>query len=102
MKLEIGQVIYKLRKEKNITQEALAKTVGVSVAAVSKWESSSSYPDITLLPSIARFFNISIDQLLNYEKDINNEEVMELVKKCTLLFEKDTVENAIRVHKRIS
>ncbi|MCC3869924.1 helix-turn-helix domain-containing protein [Terrisporobacter mayombei] len=66
MKLEIGQVIYKLRKEKNITQEALAKTVGVSVAAVSKWESNNSYPDIALLPSIARFFNTSIDKLLNY------------------------------------
>ncbi len=97
MKLEIGKVIYRLRKEKNITQEALAKTVGVSVAAVSKWESNNSYPDITLLPSIARFFNISIDELLNYEKDISNEEVMEIVKKCVLLFEKDTVEKAIEL-----
>ena len=96
MKLEIGQVIYKLRKEKNITQEALAKTVGVSVAAVSKWESNNSYPDITLLPSIARFFNTSIDKLLNYEKDISNEDVMEIVKKSASLFEKDTVENAIK------
>lgn len=96
MKLEIGQVIYKLRKEENLTQEDLAKAVGVSTAAVSKWESNSSYPDITLLPSIARFFNTSIDQLLNYEKDITNEEVMEIVKKCASLFEKDTVENVIK------
>ncbi|MCR1824748.1 MULTISPECIES: helix-turn-helix domain-containing protein [Terrisporobacter] len=96
MKLEIGQVIYKLRKEENLTQEDLAKAVGVSTAAVSKWESNSSYPDITLLPSIARFFNTSIDQLLNYEKDITNEEVMEIVKKCASLFEKDTVENGIK------
>ena len=95
MKLEIGQVIYRLRKEKNITQEALAKTVCVSVAAVSKWESNNSYPDITLLPSIARFFNISIDELLSYKKDISNEEVIEIVKKCALLFEKGKVENAI-------
>lgn len=94
MKLKIGQVIYRLRKEKNITQEALAKAVSVSVAAVSKWESSNSYPDITLLPSIARFFNISIDALLSYEKDISNEEVIEIVKKCALLFEKNTVKNA--------
>ena len=97
MKLEIGQVIYKLRKEENLTQEDLAKAVGVSTAAVSKWESNSSYPDITLLPSIARFFNTSIDKLLNYEKDITNEEVMEIVKKCVSLFEKDTVENSIKL-----
>ncbi len=96
MKLEIGQVIYRLRKEENLTQEDLAKAVGVSTAAVSKWESDSSYPDITLLPSIARFFNTSIDQLLNYEKDITNEEVMEIVKKCASLFEKNTVENGIK------
>lgn len=44
MELPIGQVIYKLRKEKGVTQEALAKSAGVSVAAVSKWESKNSYP----------------------------------------------------------
>lgn len=97
MKLEVGKVIYRLRKEKNITQEALSKAVGVSVAAVSKWESNNSYPDITLLPSISRFFNISIDELLSYKKDMSNEEVMEIVKKCALLFETNTVENAMKV-----
>lgn len=97
MKLEIGQVIYKLRKRENLTQEDLAKAVGVFIAAVSKWENNSSYSDITLLPSIARFFNTSIDQLLNYQKDITNEEVMEIVKKCATLFTKDTVENGIKL-----
>ncbi len=78
MELPIGKVIYKLRKEKGITQENLANAVGVSVAAVSKWESKNSYPDITILPSIARFFNTSIDNLLNYEIEISNEEVMKI------------------------
>ncbi|MGL5694202.1 MAG: helix-turn-helix domain-containing protein [Peptostreptococcaceae bacterium] len=95
MELYIGEVIYKLRKEKGVTQENLAKAVGVSVAAVSKWESKNSYPDITILPSIARFFNTSIDNLLNYQIEISNEQVMEIAKECAILFEKDTVENAI-------
>ncbi|EKN40768.1 putative DNA-binding protein [Clostridium botulinum CFSAN001627] len=54
-KLSIGEVIYRLRKEKGITQEQLANFIGVSTAAVSKWESETSYPDITLLPVIAIF-----------------------------------------------
>lgn len=53
--LLIGEVVYKLRKEKGITQEQLANFIGVSTAAVSKWESGTSYPDITLLPAIATF-----------------------------------------------
>lgn len=95
MELYIGEVINKLRKEKGITQEKLANALGVSVAAVSKWENKSTYPDITMLPLIARFFNTTIDKLLNYEMEISNDKVMELVRECATLFEKDTVENAI-------
>ena len=95
MELLIGEVIHRLRKEKGVTQETLAKAVGVSVAAVSKWESKSSYPDITILPSIARFFNTTIDKLLSYEIEISNDEVIDIVKQCAQLFEKDSVENAI-------
>lgn len=96
MELHIGEVIYKLRKEKGIKQEVLADAVGVSVAAVSKWESKKSYPDITLLPSIARFFNTTTDRLLSYEIEISNEEVMNLMKKCAAIFEKESIENGIR------
>ncbi len=46
MQLNIGEIIYKLRKEKGVTQEVLANTVRVYIAAVSKWESKNSYPDI--------------------------------------------------------
>lgn len=53
MKLEIGENIYRLRKEKSLTQEQLSKLLLVSTAAVSKWESGISYPDITLLPQLA-------------------------------------------------
>ena len=48
-KLLIGDVIYRLRKEKGITQEQLTNFTGVSAVAVSKWESGISYPDITLV-----------------------------------------------------
>ena len=58
----IGQQIASLRKEKGIKQEELAKYVGVSTQAVSKWE-NGGIPDTELLPKIADFFSVSIDSL---------------------------------------
>lgn len=80
MQIKIGKVIQNLRKERNLTQEQLAKFIGVSTPAVSKWESGNSYPDIELLPLLADFFNVSIDKLLNYKIDLSEEEVMKIYK----------------------
>ncbi|OAA86318.1 helix-turn-helix domain-containing protein [Clostridium ljungdahlii] len=94
-KLQIGEVIFKLRKEKGITQDQLGGFIGVSTAAVSKWESGNSYPDITLLPVLASFFNVSIDELLNYKVELSEKEVMEIFKKCEALFSSDKVDEGI-------
>ncbi|MCM0650276.1 response regulator [Clostridium swellfunianum] len=69
MNIEIGKKIYKLRKSKDMTQEKLASELGVSVAAVSKWETGNSLPDILMLCSIADFFNVSTDELLGRDKN---------------------------------
>jgi len=61
-KLSIGKNILELRKQKGVTQEALADAVGVSGQAVSKWEGGGS-PDIELLQPIADYFNVTIDRL---------------------------------------
>lgn len=61
--MTIGTVIAALRKEHDMTQEALANALGVTNQAVSKWESDQSCPDISLLPTIADLFHISIDRL---------------------------------------
>lgn len=67
MTIRIGTMIAELRKERRMTQEQLAVAVGVSIAAVSKWECESSYPDITILPAIASFFDVSVDTLLGHQ-----------------------------------
>lgn len=54
------------RKERDFTQEELANILGVTKAAVSKWETSESYPDITMLPQIAQLFHITMDELFGY------------------------------------
>lgn len=69
--MNIGQTIFHLRHEKGYTQEQLSDILGVSTAAVSKWECNNTYPDITLLPRMAEIFGVSIDFLLGYEKPVS-------------------------------
>jgi transcriptional regulator with XRE-family HTH domain len=67
MELQIGKIIAELRRASGKTQEQLAQYVGVSTAAVSKWETAQSYPDIALVPSIADFFEVSTDALFAHQ-----------------------------------
>lgn len=64
--MNIGKIIFERRKELGITQQALAENLHVSFQAISKWENGISYPDIELLPLLAKLLNISIDALLGY------------------------------------
>lgn len=95
MKLPIGKVISDLRKRNGVTQEQLANAVGVSVPAVSKWETGNSYPDITLLIPIARYLGVTVDELLHYECDITAERVLEIEKECTLKFEAEDFDTGL-------
>ena len=74
MKLTVGETIRTYRKGRGMTQEQLAEAVGVSVGAVSKWESGLSHPDIAMLPELAALFEISVDVLLGYEQPWKNAE----------------------------
>ena len=67
--MNIGNNIAALRKEKGITQEELAKILGVSAQAVSKWENNSSCPDVALLTDIADYFGVTVDALLRAQGD---------------------------------
>ena len=61
----LGRRIARLRLAKTVTQERLAKELNVSPQAVSKWENDINYPDISLLPDLARFLGVSVDELLS-------------------------------------
>ena len=76
--INIAKIIVNKRKEKGITQEELANYMGVSKASVSKWETEQSYPDITFLPMLASYFNISIDDLINYKPQMAKEDIRKL------------------------
>lgn len=76
--INIAKVLVNRRKEKGITQDALANYIGVSKASVSKWETGQSYPDITFLPQLAAYFNISVDELIDYKPQMTKENIRKL------------------------
>ena len=64
--MNIGNKIKELRKQRGVTQEQLADSIGVSFQAVSKWENNIALPDITLAPALASYFGVSMDILFDF------------------------------------
>ena len=75
MIINIGDNLKQLRLQKGLTQEQLAEILGVSSQAVSRWENNTSYPDITLLPGLAIFYNTSVDAIVGMD-EIRKEETL--------------------------
>ena len=78
MNIEIANRLAKLRKEKGLSQEELAEKLGLSRQAVSKWERAESSPDTDNLICLAKIYNISLDELLRTDEDV--ESIKESVK----------------------
>ncbi len=68
MDLLIGENIKRLRRERELTQEEAAAHLGISFQAISKWERGDGYPDITMLPALANYFGVSVDELIGMNK----------------------------------
>ena len=64
--MQIHQIIREKRKALGLTQEQVAERLGVSTPAVNKWEKGSTYPDITLLPALARLLETDLNTLLSF------------------------------------
>lgn len=90
--IKIGEMLKELRRSKGVSQENLAELCGVSMQAVSKWENGQSFPDITFLPKLAGYFQVTIDTLLLGKVD--NEETGADIEHCLLVppdWEKDVL-----------
>ena len=70
--MQIGKIIRENRKAQNMTQEEMARRLGVTAPAVNKWEHGNSMPDITLLAPIARLLGVTLDTLLSYQESLND------------------------------
>lgn len=73
--MEIGAVIRKYRKEKEMTQEEMADCLGVTASAVNKWENGNTLPDVALLAPVARLLGITTDTLLSYREKLTEREI---------------------------
>lgn len=79
--LKLGENLKKHRTNRELTQEQLADVLGVSAQAVSRWENGTTYPDITLLPTIASYFEITLDELMGMQDFKSEEQIKELLAK---------------------
>ena len=87
MQLNLGTKIRELRRRDGRTQDNLAEALGVTAQAVSRWESGGSYPDMEMLPAIANYFHISIDELFGYHAE-REEKIKTILENATKVLTK--------------
>ncbi len=87
MQLNLGNKIRELRRRDGRTQDNLAEVLGVTAQAVSRWESGGSYPDMEMIPAIANYFHISIDELFGYH-DEREEKIKKILENATKILTK--------------
>ena len=87
--------VAQLRRNKKITQEELAEFIGVTKASVSKWETGATMPDIVILPQLASFFGVSVDNLLGYEPQLSREQIQLYYHRLAERFSKDKFDDVM-------
>lgn len=85
MDIKLSENLKRRRREKNISQQQLADYLQISFQSVSKWENDTTYPDITFLPKIASFLDITVDELLGVDKVKEEERIEEYSKESIKL-----------------
>ncbi|MCM1179633.1 MAG: helix-turn-helix domain-containing protein [Clostridium sp.] len=94
--MQIGEVIRQYRKKKNMTQEEMAKRLGVSTPAVNKWEKGVTQPDIMLLAPIARLLGITLETLLSFQEELTQEEINRLIEEVDRRLEQEDYREVFR------
>ena len=95
--MKINEMIRELRIKKGFTQEQLASLLGVSAPAVNKWEKAASYPDITLLPALARVVDTDLNTLLSFKNEPTREEIGDFLNKLAVDAAENGAEHAFRM-----
>ena len=97
----LGENIRMLRTEKGLTQEQLGYELGVSGQAVSRWENGATYPDISMLPLIADYFSVSLDDLMGRGKELSGEERDAFFKKMYALMDAGSYDEVIQAYNQM-
>ena len=99
--MTVGEVIREKRKELGLTQEQVARCLGVSAPAVNKWEKGGTYPDITILPALARLLNTDINTLLCFQEELSDEEIAQICNEIAKTMETDGMEAAVNTAEKM-
>ena len=83
----MGKRIQRLRRERGLTQEQAAEALGVTAAAVSKWETGAACPDVAMLAPLARLLRVTVDGLLDFRPALTPEEIPAMLERSRRLFE---------------
>ncbi|MGN0397148.1 MAG: helix-turn-helix domain-containing protein [Candidatus Fimimorpha sp.] len=92
--MKINEIIRERRLSKQLTQEQMANYLGVTAPAVNKWEKGSSYPDITLLPALARLLDTDLNTLLSFKEELTETEIALFVNYLSKTIDTDGFEKA--------
>lgn len=94
--MKIKQIIKEKRKQLGLTQENIAEYLGVSTPAVSKWENGTTYPDITLLPGLARLLKTDLNTLMSFTEEMSEVEINNVVTKVQSIIQEDGFEQGFQ------
>ena len=94
--MKISQIIREKRKQLGLTQENIAEYLGVSIPAVSKWENGTTYPDIMLLPALARLLKTDLNTLMSFNEEMSEIEINNVVLKVQSLIQEDGFEKGFQ------
>ena len=88
----MNQILRQKRKELGLTQEQVANYLGVTAPAVNKWEKGSTFPDITLLPVLARLLKTDPNTLLEYQTTLSQQEILHHLQELATTVKQDGLE----------
>src|SRR5690554_5856099 len=98
---DYGNKFKSLRKNRNLTQEEVAEILGVTFQAISKWETDSAMPDISMLPIIANFFEVTTDELLGVDITRVKQKIDKYEKEINQLYNNWKLDDGIKLAKQI-
>jgi len=84
--IRLSENLVSFRKAHKLTQSDVADHIGVTKASVSKWETGQTMPDVALLPLIASFYNVTLDELMGYEPQLSREQIQEVYRQFSERF----------------
>jgi Predicted transcriptional regulators len=97
MAIYISEKLKQYRKAHDLTQEQIAEIFNVSTQSVSRWETGATYPDIEILPSIAAYYKITVDELLGVDKIKDKERIEQITNEVTDKFKNGKISETIEI-----